>query len=52
MNEEHFDQLDIGNDVDGADNDVCDNVDYRSNGFQMRGVRLRNDIIRHLVQMN
>ena len=51
MNEENFDQLDNCNDIDGA-NRECDNGDYRPNGFQMSGVRLRNDIMQNLAQIN
>ena len=48
MNEENFDLFDD----DNTDNHACDNADLRPSGYQMNGVRLRNDIMQHLVQLN
>ncbi|XP_062576534.1 putative nuclease HARBI1 [Saccostrea cucullata] len=45
MNEEGFECEDEG------DND-CNNGDYTQSGFQMDGVRLRNHIMHHLVQIH
>nr|XP_011424993.3 putative nuclease HARBI1 [Crassostrea gigas] len=48
MNEENFDLFDD----DNTDNHACDNAESRPSGYQMNGVRLRNGIMQHLVQLN
>ncbi|XP_061186829.1 putative nuclease HARBI1 [Saccostrea echinata] len=49
MNEENFYQLDMGN--DGADNNnVCDR--QNPDCYQMSGVRLRNELMQQLMQIN